>query len=199
MGVPGYQHWRGPMAVVVTASLVVSGCSSMQIQAVLTCGLIGGAIGAAVGQGKKAVYAGAGLSAAVCLAIATEMDNRRREALAKERELDRRIATKARAADDLEWENRGLRAELENMRRLRAQLERTRDDGSEQRARARAQLNTDAVSASERLKVVEDRIRLVDEGLRNPKLDAPTRDALVRLRANLIDRRSILREMATLA
>lgn len=199
MGVPGFEHWRGPMAVVVTASLIVSACSSMQIQAALTCGLIGGAIGAAVGQGKNAVYAGAGLSAAVCVAIATEMDKRRRDALARERELDRRIATKARAAEDLEWENQALRAELESMRRLRAQLERTRDDGSEQRARARAQLNADAVSASERLKVVEDRIGLVDDALRNPKLDVPTREALARLRANLMERRSILSEMAALA
>lgn len=179
----------------------LSACASFK--QMLQCSLLGAPLGALVGdlvgKGNKARWAGAAAGVAVCAIIADEIERRRREALQQERDLDRQIADQSRANQVLREENAALQSRLDELRGKRAYLERTRRGQDEERARIAGEIQGEVEAARERIKIVDQRLAIVDEQLSNPRLSPADRALFSELRDNLLERRRILQQIAMLA
>jgi hypothetical protein len=195
-----FRHFCRLAGVVLLAGSLAACASFKQT---LQCSLLGGPLGAlvgsAVGQGKKAALAGAAVGVTICAIIANQIEKKRRDALARERDLDRQIENEQQANDAVLAENYELRMQLDELQRKKADLQRSRRGSQEERARIVGEIQGEAEAARERIEMVERRIATIDRQLADSRLSAQERDTLQQLKTNLVERRRILQQIAALA
>ena len=180
-----------------TFALFIQGCSATGTQGALACGAVGAGIGALAG-GQRATIIGGLVGAAACGVAGEIIDQKRREALERERNLDAQIADQNYENYQLAQANRDLENEIVRLERESARLATLRQQNEQEATEVEADIEAQRLAASGRLEIVEARIQSVDEKLARAELTLSDRNTLTELRENLAERAALLARLEQL-